>query len=85
MGEVGEAPKYHQDHERALAALTEVLVDIDCVISQAQKARKRLWDMPAEYDIQFALDEAIDQLLRVKIRLHDDLLIDDRRLFSAAP
>ena len=70
MGEVRSQSVSGHDDDQALAAVNEVLGDIDSVISQARQARKRLRHMPSDHDFDSALDETIDLLQQVRIRLN---------------
>jgi hypothetical protein len=76
MGECSQPPVSQQDHAHALSEVSDVMIGIDRAIVQARSARMRLWNTPAEYDIKFALDDAVDMLQRVKVRLYGDIPVD---------
>jgi hypothetical protein len=60
-----------EDGEWELAAVNEVVEDIDSMIAQARRAGQRLRNLSPEYRLQPTLDETIDLLQQLKARLSE--------------
>jgi hypothetical protein len=74
--------QHQQNHERAMAEVADVMVNLDQTIARAVKARKKLGDSPEEHNAKLALHDTIALLRKVRSRLERDTFFggDELRL-----
>lgn len=59
-------------HERAMAEVSDVLLNLEHTLNRARKARKRLGTTGAEHNARLALDEVVGALDHARRRLQKD-------------
>lgn len=59
-------------HERAMAEVSDVLLNLEHALSRARKARNRLGLTAAEHKARLALDDVIGSLDQARKRLQKD-------------
>ena len=59
-------------HERAMAEVSDVLLNLEHTLARARKARKRLGLSAAEHNARLALDDAVGSLDDARKRLQKD-------------
>lgn len=69
-------------HERAMADVSDILLNLEHTIARAKKAAKRMGDAPEEHNAKLAIAEALVALETARKRLQKDTYFagDDLRL-----
>lgn len=69
-------------HERAMAEVSDVLLNLEHTISRARKARRRLGTGASEHNARLALDDVVGALDAARKRLQKDVYFsgDELRL-----
>ncbi|GAA4851561.1 hypothetical protein ACFQ34_00245 [Pseudonocardia benzenivorans] len=74
MGEAPNDPRSTDQiaHERAMAEVSDVLLNLEHTISRAKKSLKKLGDSPEEHNARLALRDALTSLEATRARLQKD-------------
>lgn len=59
-------------HERAMAEVSDVLMNLEHTLGRARKARRKLGLAAAEHNARLALDEVVTSLEKARTRLQKD-------------